>query len=128
VIRPPPDGWSTTHPGAVTGEPTRGEEDAVGDADADELDVAAEEDAAGAVPTDVHDLRDAVGDADADEIDVAADDAVGSADLHGSALGDDVAGCEGPEPHAATTISRAKGSLGRRAARALRAGGASPLG
>jgi hypothetical protein len=60
------------------------------------------------VATDVHDLRDAVGDGDADEIDVALEDGVGSADLHGDAVGDDVAGREGAEPHATTTISRAQ--------------------
>jgi hypothetical protein len=33
---------------------------------------------------------------------------VGSADLHGDAVGDDVADREGAEPHATTTISRAQ--------------------
>jgi hypothetical protein len=61
----------------------------------------------GVVATDVHDLRDAVGDGDADEIDVALEDGVGSADLHGDAVGDDVAVVRAPEPHAATTVSRA---------------------
>jgi hypothetical protein len=85
-------------------------EDAVGAADADEIDVAAEDAVGGAVATDVHDVTNAVGDADADEIDVAFEDGVGVGDVHGGrdSVGDDFAGREGAEPHAATTISRAQ--------------------
>jgi hypothetical protein len=76
----------------------------------------------------VHDLRDAVGDGDADEIDVALEDGVGSADLHGDAVGDDVAVVRARSRTPRRLSAGRKGSRGRRAARSPRAGGASPLG